>query len=153
MPNTYTQLHIHIVFAVQNRNSLITENIRERVEKYMSGIIDHKKQKLLAIYSMPDHTHLLIGIQPSIAISDLVKEIKTSTTNFINTEKLVTSKFAWQEGFGAFACSKSHTAHTIDYILKQSEKHKQKSFKEEYISFLKHYEIEYDEKYLFEWIM
>jgi putative transposase len=112
MPNTYTQLHIHIVFAVQNRNSLITENIRERVEKYMSGVISHKKQKLLAIYAMPDHTHLLIGIQPSIAISDLVKEIKTSTTNFINTEKLVPNKFAWQEGFGAFACSKSHTVHT-----------------------------------------
>jgi REP element-mobilizing transposase RayT len=107
---------------------------------------------MLSIYSMPDHTHLLIGIKPSIAISDLVRDIKAGSSKFINDSNWIIGKFNWQEGFGAFSYSKSHIDNVIKYINQQEEHHKTKSFREEYIEFLKKFAIEYDEKYLFEWI-
>ncbi len=107
MANTYSQIHIQLVFAVKHREYLITEVIRERVEKYISGIVNKQGQKLLAIYCMPDHTHLLIGLEPLQALSDLVREIKSDSSRFINQEKLTAHSFAWQQGYGAFSCSKS----------------------------------------------
>lgn len=152
MPNTYTQLYIHIVFAVKHREALIIEAIRERIEKYITGIVNGKKQKLYAIYIMPNHLHLLVSINPDTAISDLVRTIKSESTKYINDNKLTKSKFYWQEGFGAFSYSKSQTKNVIEYILNQPEHHRTKSFKEEYVDFLQKFEIEYDDKYLFDWI-
>ena len=152
MPNTYTQLYIHIVFAVKHREALIIEAIRERIEKYITGIINGKKQKLYAIYIMPNHLHLLVSINPDTAISDLVRIIKSESTKFINDNNLTQSKFYWQEGFGAFSYSKSQIRNVIDYILNQPEHHRTKRFKEEYIDFLNKFEIEYNDKYLFDWI-
>ncbi len=152
MPNTYTQLYVHVVFAVKHREALIVEAIRERIEKYITGIINGKKQKLYAIYIMPNHLHLLASINPDTAISDLVKTVKSESTKYINDNNLTKSKFYWQEGFGAFSYSKSQTKNVIEYILNQPEHHRTKSFKEEYIEFLQKFEIEYDEKYLFDWI-
>jgi len=101
---------------------------------------------------MPDHTHILIGLRPSISISDLVRDIKAGSSKFINDKKMVRGKFNWQEGFGVFSYSRSQVDNVIRYILKQEEHHKKKTFKEEYIDLLKKFEIEYEEKYLFEWI-
>jgi REP element-mobilizing transposase RayT len=140
------------VFAVKGRQSLIHESIRVELEKYITGIITNKNQKLLAIYCNPDHTHILVGLKPTISISDLVRDIKANSSKFINENKLVKSKFNWQDGFGAFSYSKSHLDNVIKYILNQAEHHKQKTFKEEYIDFLQKFEVEYDERYLFEWM-
>jgi REP element-mobilizing transposase RayT len=140
------------VFAVKHRNSLINEGIRERVEKYLTGIVQNHNHKLLAVYCMPNHAHLFVGFRPSQSISDLMREVKSRSSEFINVERLIEGKFNWQEGYGAFSYSKSHVNNVIDYILRQPEHHQKKSFKEEYIEMLDKFEIPYEEKYLFEWI-
>jgi putative transposase len=152
MANTYSQIHIQIVFAVKYRQNLIKESFRQEVEKYITGIIQNNKQKLLAIYCMPDHTHILVGMRPDMAIADLVRDIKTNSSNYINEEEWLSSKFEWQGGYGAFSYSKSHVPSVIQYILNQPEHHKKRTFKEEYFDFLEKFEIEYDERYLFDWI-
>ena len=149
MPNTYSQLYIQIVFAVKGRQSFIKESFRVELQKYISGIIREKLQKLYAIYCMPDHTHILVSIKPDIAISDSVRDIKANSSSFIK-EKNFIKEFSWQTGFGAFSYSKSQASHVVDYILRQAEHHKKKTFKQEYLEFLNKFEIEYDEKYLFE---
>jgi REP element-mobilizing transposase RayT len=152
MPNTYSQLYVQIVFTVKGRANLIATKNKEELHKFITGIVTNRGQKMLAIYAMPDHVHLLIGIKPNIAISDLVRDIKAGSSKFINDSKWVNGKFSWQEGFGAFSYSKSSLDHVINYILNQEEHHKKKTFKEEYIDFLEKFEIDYDDKYLFEWI-
>ena len=149
MPNTYSQLYIQIVFAVHGRKSLIKESIREELQKYISGIVSNHKQKLLAIYCMPDHTHIFLSMKPNMAISDLVRKIKSNSSSFLKDRNLV-NDFSWQEGFGAFSYAKSQAKNVIDYVLNQAEHHKKRTFKEEYVEFLNKFEIDYDEKYLFE---
>jgi REP element-mobilizing transposase RayT len=152
MPNTYTQIYIQIVFAVKGRQNLIAKQNREELHKYITGIVQNRKQKMLSIFAMPDHIHLLVGLKPNIAISDLVRDIKAGSSKFINDSHWINGKFNWQEGFGAFSYSKSQIDNVIKYILNQEEHHKKQTFKEEYLDFLKKFEIEFDEKYLFEWI-
>ena len=152
MPNTYSQIYIHIVFAVKGRQNLIPKIHREELHKYITGIVQNRGQKMLAIFSMPDHTHLLTGLIPSISISELVRDIKAGSSKFINDNKWIKGKFNWQEGFGAFSYSRSQIDTVINYILHQEEHHRKRTFKEEYIELLKKFEVEYDEKYLFEWI-
>jgi putative transposase len=152
MANTYTQIYIHIVFVVKGRQNLILEFFREELQKFITGILKRRGQKMLAIYCMPDHSHILIGLTPAISISYLVRDIKASSSKFINDKKLVNGKFNWQVGFGAFSYSRSQIDTVIKYILNQKEHHKKRSFKEEYIELLKKFEVEYDEKYLFTWL-
>ncbi len=152
MPNTYSQIYIQMVFAVKGRQSLIPADRREELHKYMTGIVQNREQKMLSVFSMPDHTHILVGLKPSIAISDLVRDIKAGSSKFITDNNWVRGKFSWQQGFGAFSYSRSQIDTVIKYILNQEEHHMKKTFKEEYIDFLKKFEIEYDEKYLFDWI-
>ncbi|MCK9211629.1 MAG: IS200/IS605 family transposase [Ignavibacteriaceae bacterium] len=152
MPNTYSQIYIQIVFAVKGKQNLIPKDNREELHKYITGIVQNRGQKMLAIFCMQDHTHVFIGLQPSIAISDLVRDIKAGSSKFINDNKWMKGKFNWQEGFGAFSYSRSHIDNVVHYILNQQEHHKKKSFREEYIEFLTKYAIDYNEKYLFEWI-
>ena len=152
MPNTYSQIYIQIVFAVKGRQNLISKQHCEELHKFITGIVQNREQKMLSIFCMPDHTHLLIGLKPSISISDLVRDIKAGSSKFINDSHWVKEKFNWQEGFGAFSYSRSQIDNVIKYILNQEEHHKKITFREEYIAFLKKFEIEYDEKYLFEWI-
>ncbi len=152
MPNTYTQIYVQIVFAVQDRQNLISEKFRDKIEKYICGIVLNKKSKPLAIYCNPDHTHILISLHPSISISDMARDIKANSSKWINEQKMILGKFSWQEGFGAFTYSKSQIDAVAKYILNQPEHHKKRSFRDEYIEFLKKFEIEYDEKYLFNWV-
>jgi REP element-mobilizing transposase RayT len=153
MANTYSQIYIQLVFAVKGRSNLVSKQHKEELYKYMTGIIRNKGQKLLAIDGMPDHVHIFVGMTPDIAISDLVKEVKRCTTNWVNEEKeWYRGKFYWQEGFGAFSYSRSHIDRVVKYIHNQEAHHKRRTFKEEYIGFLKKFEVEYDERYLFEWI-
>jgi putative transposase len=150
MPNTYAQLYIQLVFSVKGRQNLIHENHREELEKYISGIIANLNQKLYAIYCMPDHVHILVSIKPDIRISDLVRDIKANSSRFINEKKWIAGKFQWQEGFGAFSYSGSQLKNVVNYILNQPEHHKTKSFREEYLSLLNEFGIEYKTEYLFE---
>jgi len=151
MANTYTQIYVQIVFAVQGRQNLIAEKNRDKLEKYICGIVSNKKSKPLAIYCNPDHTHILIGLHPSVSISDMARDIKANSSKWINENRWVMGKFNWQEGFGAFTYSKSQIDAVAKYILNQHEHHRKKSFREEYLDFLEKFNIDYDEKYLFEY--
>jgi putative transposase len=150
--STYSQIYIQVVFAVKGRESLIKEQWEEELYKYITGIVRNKGQKMLAINGMPDHIHFLIGMKPSCRLSDLVREVKKSSNDFIKEKKFVKYKFNWQEGFGAFSYSHSHLDKVIKYIMNQKFHHRKKSFKEEYIEILRKFEIEYKEEYLFEWL-
>jgi REP-associated tyrosine transposase len=150
MPNTFTQIYIQVVFAVEWRQSLIRPEHKEEIHKYITGILRNKRQKLIEINSMPDHVHMLIGMEPDIAVSDLVREIKKSSTNFINTKHLVRGKFNWQEGFGAFSYSRSSLDSVIRYIRNQEAHHQRTSFKNEYLAMLRKFDIAFDDRYLFD---
>src|SRR5688572_8381600 len=149
MPNTYTQIYIQVVFAVEGRQNLITSDHKEELHKYITGIITRLDQKLLAIHCMPDHTHLLIGLKPNARLSDLVGDIKTGSTNHINENKWIRGRFSWQEGFGAFSYGHSQLTTVIRYIQNQVQHHTRQTFQDEYTQFLKKFQIAYDEKYLF----
>jgi REP element-mobilizing transposase RayT len=149
MANTYTQLYFHIVFAVKGRNNLIAVRWKYELYKYITGIISNKNQKLMIINGMPNHVHLLIGTKPNCNLSDLVRDIKANSSKWINEKQFVNGKFEWQTGFGAFTVSQSAVNNVLDYIKNQEEHHQVKTFKEEYIGFLKSYNIEYKTEYLF----
>ena len=151
MANTYTQLYIQIVFSVQGRQNLISEEHRDELEKYICGIVRNNKSKPLAIYCNPDHAHILIGLNPTISISNMARDIKGNSSKWINDKKWISGHFNWQEGFGAFTYSKSQIDSVIKYILNQYEHHKKSSFKDEYLKILKKFDIQFDDKYLFEW--
>ncbi|MDQ6609128.1 MAG: IS200/IS605 family transposase [Bacteroidota bacterium] len=150
MPNTYTQLYIQFVFAVKHRQALIQPAWKTDLYKYITGIVQGKKSKLLAINGMSDHIHIFIGYNPIISIPDLVKDIKLASNNWVNEAKLTKQRFGWQEGYGAFSYSRSLVHDVSTYIEKQEIHHKKKTFGEEYVAFLKAFEVAYDEKYLFE---
>jgi REP element-mobilizing transposase RayT len=136
MPNTYTQIYIHLVFAVQGRHNVINKNIKEELQKYTNGIPEKRKQKLYAINIMPDHCHIFFSLSPITNLSDLVRDIKTAITNHINKNHLLATKFEWQLGYGAFSYAHSQIDNVVTYILKQEEHHKKQTFREEYIDFL-----------------
>ncbi len=152
MPNTYSQIYIQIVFAVEGRQNLISPQHREELHKYITGIVTKRNQKLLAIFCMPDHIHLLVGMSPSISISDLVRDIKAGSSNFINGQGWIRGRFNWQEGFGAFSYSRSQIKVVSDYILEQESRHEARTFRNEYLSLLRKFDIDFDERYLFEFI-
>lgn len=152
MSGTFSKIYIQIVFAVQGRRSLIQASWEEELYKYITGTITNKGQKLIAINGMPDHIHILIGMKPSCSLSDLVREIKKSSNDFINEKKFCKSGFKWQEGFGAFSYSSNDLNRVITYVQNQKIHHKQSTFKEEYHSLLAEYDIEFKEEYLFEWM-
>ncbi len=152
MANTYTQIYIQIVFTVKGRQNVILKENREELHKFITGIVNNRNQKLLAVFAMPDHVHLLVSISPTISISDLVRDIKAGSSKFINEKGWTTGRFSWQEGYGAFSYSKSSLDAVVKYILNQEEHHKKRTFKEEYLEFLQKFEIQYDPQYLFDWI-
>lgn len=152
MANTYTQIYIQIVFAVKGRQNLIAKQHKEELHKYITGIIQNRNTKLLAIHCMPDHVHVLVGLKPTTILSDLVRDIKAGSSKFINEQNWIQGKFNWQEGFGAFSYAHSQLTNVITYINNQEEHHRKKIFREEYLEFLQKFDIEYKDEYLFEFI-
>jgi REP element-mobilizing transposase RayT len=150
MGDTYTQLYIQLVFAVKGRNSFIHQSWEADLHKYISAVVQNDRHKLLAINGMPDHIHIFLGLNPAIAISDLVKDIKRASNNWINNSALVKGKFEWQSGYGAFSYGRSQIEQVCKYIINQKEHHEKLSFKTEYISLLKLFEIDFKDEYLFE---
>jgi len=149
MANTYTQLHIQLVFAVKYRVALIQKEYKERLHQYITGIIQQNEHKLLQINSMLDHIHIFIGMRPHQSISSLVQNVKSESSKWINENKFCSSAFAWQKGFGAFSYSKTHVPDVIRYIQNQEAHHKKETFLDEYKKMLKAFEVEYDERYIF----
>ena len=152
MAGTYSQIYIQIIFAVKYRQSLIHADWEEELYKYITGIVTNKGQKLLAINGMPDHIHIFIGMKPTCCLSDLVREIKKASNEFIEEKKFTKYKFQWQGGFGAFSYAHSSLDNVIRYIQNQKEHHRKKTFKEEYEEYLILFQIEHKDEYLFEWI-
>lgn len=152
MANTYTQIYIQVVFAVAGRASLIQRKNKEELYRYITGIVRNEGQKLIAINGMPDHVHLLIGLKPDIALSDLVRDIKTSSSKFVNNKRWTGAKFNWQEGFGAFSYGHSQLPSVIPYIQNQEKHHARQSFKSEYFTLLRKFDIAFEDKYVFQFI-
>ena len=149
MANTYTQIYIHIVFAVEGRQSLIKPEHNDELQKYITGIVSGQKQKLIAINNMPDHLHLLVGLRPDSSLSDLVRDVKAGSSKFINEKRWVIGRFSWQEGFGAFSYSRSQLGTVIRYLENQQKHHAKKSFREEYIALLEKFGVQFDQRYIF----
>jgi REP element-mobilizing transposase RayT len=149
MANTYTQVHLHIVFAVQNRLSLINKSWQNRLYQYIIGIIQNHGHKVLSIGGMPDHIHILLGLRPTQSLSALMQNIKRDSSQWINENHFITGKFSWQEGYGAFSYSKSQISQVVNYIENQEKHHSKQSFLDEYTKILNDFGIEYDEKYIF----
>ena len=149
MANTYTQIHIQGIFAVQNRFSLIHESWKDRLYQYIIAIITKNKHKPLAINGMPDHLHIVFGMRPSQSVSGLLQDIKGDSSGWINKSKFIKGKFKWQDGFGAFSYSKSQMPGLINYVHNQQLHHQKKTFLEEYREILDRSEIDYDPRYLF----
>ncbi len=149
MANTYTQIHIQCVIAVKFRQSLIQKEWKERLHKYITGIVQNNGHKMLAINSMPDHLHLFFGFRPNQSLSDLMRIIKGESSEWVNVQQFNPVVFRWQEVYGAFSYSRSQVQVVADYIMNQEEHHKKRTFMEEYEGFLKQFEIEYDDKYIF----
>jgi putative transposase len=149
MSNTYTQIYIHIVFAVENRTSLIRKNWKEKLHKYITGIIQNNNHKLISINSMPDHLHIFIGMKTKQSLSDLIQEVKNHSSKWINDNKFIPGRFQWQSGFGAFSYSHSQIDNVVKYIKNQEIHHEKKSFRHEYLEFLEKYNISYNNQFIF----
>jgi putative transposase len=149
MANTYTQIHLQLIFAVQNRISLIEEKWETQLYKYLTGIIQNHDHKMLIVNGMPDHLHLVIGMRPIQSLSNLMQIVKKDSSKWINDNQFVKGKFSWQEGYGAFSYSKSQLPRLINYVQNQKSHHKKKTFQQEYVDFLDKFEVEYENRYLF----
>jgi putative transposase len=149
MANTYTQIHIHAIFAVKGRSNLISHKWKDDLYKYIAGIIDQQKHRLLIINGMPDHVHLFFGMNPAQSLSDLMQDVKGSSSKWINEKKFLKSKFEWQQGYGAFSYSKSQVEQVVNYIKDQEEHHKKFSFQDEYKIVLNKFGVKYNEQYIF----
>src|SRR5438128_2090212 len=152
MANTFSQIYIQTVFAVNGRLSLIHSEFKEELYRYIAGIVRNQGQKLISINGMPDHIHILIGLKPAMALADLVREIKADSSNFVNEQKFIRGRFSWQEGYGAFSYGHSQLDTVIRYIRNQGKHHSRSSFKAEYLTLLRKFDVAFEEKYVFEFI-
>lgn len=152
MADTYSQIHIQAVFAVNGRDCLLHKEWRDEVFRYMAGIIAINGHKPLIINGVTDHVHLFFGLNPALSIADLMRDVKSNSSNFINKKGWVRGKFAWQAGYGAFSYGRSQVEDVYRYIQNQEEHHRKRSFKEEYLEMLRKFEVEYIDQYLFDWI-
>lgn len=150
MANTYSQIYIHCVFAVKGRENILNVNFRDELFKYMYGILKNDNVFPLAIGGWTDHVHVFFELPPDIKISDIMRMVKATSSKWINENKFVRGKFQWQEGYGAFSYARSQRDTVIKYIMNQKEHHRRRTFKEEYLELLKKFEVEYNEKYIFE---
>ncbi|REE25069.1 REP element-mobilizing transposase RayT [Winogradskyella pacifica] len=148
MPNTYTEIHIQAVFAVQNRQSLIRDSWKAELYKYITGIFKNNNHKVLQINGVADHIYVLFGMRPTQSLSELMKQVKHDSSKWINKKGFVNGRFSWQSGYGAFSYSKSEVPRIINYIKNQEEHHKKVVFKEEYLMLLKDFDVEFNERFI-----
>lgn len=152
MPNTYSQIYFQFVFAVKQRQSLIPKEHKEELHKYITGIVQNRKAKMIAVNCMPDHAHLFVGFKPVLSISDFVKEVKVASNEFINDKRWMKHHFNWQEGYGVFSYGHSQIDAVAKYVMNQEQHHQKKTFRQEYLAFLDKFQIPFEEQYLFEFL-
>lgn len=152
MPNTYTQLYIQTVFTVTGREHLIPQQHKAQVYKYITGIVQNRNNKLIAINGMPDHVHLFVGLHPTQSISALMEDVKSASSKFIKRQPWMRYNFSWQKGYGAFSYSRSHIDAVVKYIANQERHHQTRTFREEYLDLLQKFDVAYDERYLFDFL-
>lgn len=152
MANTYTQINVQLIFSVKGRENLLMDSFRQDLFKYISGILKTNKQYPLAVNGYADHVHAFFELDAANSVSEIARIIKANSSKWINEQKFLNHKFNWQTGYGAFSYSRSQRNSVIKYVVNQEVHHKSKSFKEEYLDFLKAFEIQYNSKYLFDWI-
>ena len=150
MPHTYTQLLIQLVFAAEGRQQLIPAQHREQIHRHIASVVQDEGHRMLAVFCMPDHIHILLGLNPAVSVADLALDLKRASSRFINERKLTGGPFNWQRGYGAFSYGRSQQDQVVNYILNQEAHHRQKSFRQEYFAFLDRFRIDYKEEYLFE---
>jgi len=150
MANTYSQVYLQFVFSVKGKQNLLQHKYNDELQKYITGIVQNRKHKMLAINNVTDHLHMLVGFDTTMSMSDFMEEVKSISSKFINDKGWIRGKFEWQRGYGVFSYSRSHLDNVIKYIKNQQEHHKKNTFRDEYLELLKKYEVEYDERYLFE---
>jgi putative transposase len=151
-PGTFTQMYVQLVFAVKNREAVLTKDIRNRVFEYKSGIISNMKYKSIIVNGTSNHIHILLGLNPSISVSDTVHDIKRGSSLFINKERICHGRFSWQEGYGGFTYNRLQIPDIYTYIKNQESHHKKKTFRDEYIEFLTNNEMEFDKRFLFDFL-
>lgn len=149
MANTYTQVYVHIVFAVKGRQNLIRPDWKEELQKYISGIVRNGKQKMVAINCMPDHVHMLVSLKTDMALADLVRDVKANSSRLIDEKGWIRGRFCWQEGFGAFSRSQEELARVVSYIQNQEQHHAKRAFVDEYLEMLTEFQVEFDKRYIF----
>jgi putative transposase len=152
MANTFSQIYLQFVFAVKHRENLIAPQHKEELHRYLTALVQNRNAKMLAVHCLPDHTHLFVGIKPTVLISDFIKEVKVESNAFINQKKWIKGKFGWQEGYGVFSYSHSHINAVVQYVLNQEKHHARKSFRQEYQELLTLFNIPFEEKFLFDFI-
>ncbi|MFK7807152.1 MAG: IS200/IS605 family transposase [Saprospiraceae bacterium] len=150
MANTYSQLYVQIVFTVRGRKHMIHKKYKDDLERYITSVVQLGRTKMIQIYCMPDHIHILIGLHPSESISQIVQKIKVSSTKFLKKQDVIFRNFSWQKGFGAFSYAHSQLGRIATYVQNQEAHHRRKTFKQEYIKTLEKFNVSYDEKYLFD---
>ena len=150
MANTFSQIYLQFVFAVQNRQSLIAKEHKEELHKYITSVVQNRKAKMLAVNCMSDHTHLFVGFKPTILISEFIKEVKVESNEFINSKNWMRGKFNWQEGYGVFSYGNSQIDTVVNYVFNQEFHHQKRTFKQEYLGLLRKFDIAFEERYLFE---
>lgn len=146
---SFTRLTYHIVFGTKYRKRSIGETIQERLYEYIGGTLRAKKGHLIEIGGVEDHVHLLAGLSPTSAVSDVIRDVKANSSKWLRDDRKV-DEFEWQKGFGAFTVSYDRIEAIQKYIRNQKEHHRTKSFQEEYVDFLQHHDIEFRPEYLFE---
>ena len=152
MANTYSQIYLHFVFAVKHRQCLIERTNKEELHKYITGLVQNRKAKMLAVHCMPDHIHPFVGFDSSVLIADFVKEIKVEINEFINKKDWLRQKFSWQNGYGVFSYSRSQIGNVVSYIDNQEKHHTKNSFRQEYHTMLKKFHVSFEERYLFDFL-
>lgn len=152
MANTFSQIYLQFVFAVQNRQGLIPKDHKEELHKYITALVQNRKAKMLTINCMPDHVHMFVGFKPTVSISDFIKEIKVESNEFINSKNWIKGRFKWQEGYGVFSYSHSHIDAVVKYVMNQEDHHQKRTFKQEYIDLLDKFEVPFEERFLFDFI-
>jgi REP element-mobilizing transposase RayT len=153
MADVFSQIYIQTVFAVKNRQALILPAWEDELHKYITGIVQHRGHKLLAIGGMPDHIHLFFSLKPAEAIADLVREVKKASNEFIKEKKFTPFAFDWQAGYGAFSYSRSHMDAVCKYILNQKEHHAKRNFEEEFMKILQDFDVEIGKKQMFDFFL
>jgi len=150
MANTYHQVYIQVVFAVKYRKAILHTDWRNEVFAVIGNLINKTGCKAIIVNGVEDHVHCLLGLKPTVSISELMKTVKAKSSKYINDKRFLLNRFEWQEGYGAFSYSQSQIKEVYNYIAKQEEHHKKESFKEEYLNFLEKFEIPYEDCYLFD---